>query len=84
MTLRRAGFLGCVSDSYDIYKCVDQIWGRELRGQVLDRGTAGGRIIIRPDSGEPLTVILKVSNSRGVHTHTKGQYSRSVHTHTKG
>ena len=52
--------LSCVSDSYDIYKAVTEIWGGELRDKVMALGTIGARLVIRPDSGDPLTVPVKI------------------------
>lgn len=45
-----------VSDSYDIYNAVDNIWGQTLRQQVVE---SGATLVIRPDSGDPATVVLK-------------------------
>lgn len=42
-----------VSDSYDIWNAVDNIWGVELARQVR---TNGGTLVIRPDSGDPTRV----------------------------
>ena len=48
------GILACVSDSYDIYAaCVK--WGTELKQDVID---SGATVVIRPDSGDPATVVL--------------------------
>lgn len=49
--------VACVSDSYDIYKACASYWGDKLKNQVLNRK---GILIIRPDSGDPETVVLKV------------------------
>lgn len=49
--------LACVSDSYDIYHAVDKIWGERLRQEVIDSGAI---VVIRPDSGNPVEVVLKV------------------------
>lgn len=46
-----------VSDSYDIYNAVETIWGEALKDQVE---SMGGTLVIRPDSGDPVTVILRV------------------------
>lgn len=46
-----------VSDSYDIYHACDVIWGQELKQLVLD---VGGRLVIRPDSGDPMVVVPKI------------------------
>lgn len=47
-----------VSDSYDIYNACDKIWGQELRQAVID---SGATVVIRPDSGEPREVVLRVA-----------------------
>jgi nicotinamide phosphoribosyltransferase len=48
-----------VSDSYDIYKAVDQYWNDELKQQVID---SGATVIVRPDSGDPVTVPVNIIN----------------------
>ena len=45
-----------VSDSYDLYNAVENIWGKELKQDVID---SGATIVIRPDSGDPKTVVLR-------------------------
>lgn len=40
-----------VSDSYDIYNACENIWGKELKQDVLDHGNF---VVIRPDSGDPI------------------------------
>jgi nicotinamide phosphoribosyltransferase len=49
--------LAAVSDSYDIYNACEKIWGEELRQEVID---SGATVVIRPDSGDPATVVSKV------------------------
>ena len=49
--------LACVSDSYDIYNACENIWGGTLKQKVID---SGATLVIRPDSGDPKTVVLKV------------------------
>ena len=51
------GILAVVSDSYDIYKAVIELWGEELRQEVID---SGAMVVIRPDSGDPVTVVGNV------------------------
>ena len=46
-----------VSDSYDIYNAVSNIWGKELKEQVKQ---SGATLVIRPDSGEPKEIVLEV------------------------
>ena len=46
-----------VSDSYDVYNAVENLWGTELKQRVID---SGATIVIRPDSGDPLEVNQKL------------------------
>jgi nicotinamide phosphoribosyltransferase len=48
--------IACVSDSYDLWNAVNNIWGETLREKVIKSGST---IVIRPDSGDPLTVPIK-------------------------
>lgn len=48
------GLVAVVSDSYNIYRAVDTIWGVELRDKVMFRD---GTVVIRPDSGDPKRVV---------------------------
>lgn len=47
----------CVSDSYDIYNATENLWGKELKDKVIN---SGGTLVVRPDSGDPLTVPVEV------------------------
>jgi nicotinamide phosphoribosyltransferase len=51
------GILSCVSDSYNIFHAVENLWGVELKEKVLQRN---GTLVIRPDSGDPVKTLLKV------------------------
>lgn len=44
-----------VSDSYDIYTAASKLWGETLKQEVID---SGATVIIRPDSGDPVEVVL--------------------------
>lgn len=46
-----------VSDSYDIYNATEKIWGDTLKKEVLK---SGATVVIRPDSGDPLTVPVEI------------------------
>jgi nicotinamide phosphoribosyltransferase len=73
--LRRfpTGLVAVVSDSYDIYAACKDLWGTELRDQVLARD---GVLIVRPDSGDPKVVlprVLEILGDRfGVRRNEKG------------
>ncbi|OQX01486.1 MAG: nicotinate phosphoribosyltransferase [Thiothrix lacustris] len=49
--------LAVVSDSYDIYHAVSEIWGKQLRAQVEN---SGATVVIRPDSGVPEDIVPDV------------------------
>lgn len=49
------GIVSAVSDSYDIYNAC-KLWGTELKQDILD---SGATLVVRPDSGDPATVVLK-------------------------
>lgn len=51
---KEKGIFACVSDSYDIYKACEKLWGGELREEVI---ASGAIVVIRPDSGDPVTVV---------------------------
>ncbi len=46
-----------VSDSYDIYNAVSNIWGKKLKEKVKK---SGATLVIRPDSGEPKKMVLEI------------------------
>ena len=62
-----------VSDSWNIYNAVEKIWGEQLKQEVID---SGATIVIRPDSGEPIEVVSKIthilSEKFGTTTNSKG------------
>jgi len=52
-----AGMVAVVSDSYNVYEACEKLWGEMLRDKVLQRE---GVLVVRPDSGSPRDVVLKV------------------------
>jgi nicotinamide phosphoribosyltransferase len=56
------GMVAVVSDSFDIYKACSDIWGTQLKDKVIGRD---GVLVIRPDSGNPTTVVVKVLDILG-------------------
>jgi len=67
------GLVACVSDSYDLMNAVNNIWGGKLREEVISRP---GTLVVRPDSGDPLTTVLMTLNGLwerfGGDTNSKG------------
>ncbi len=49
--------LAVVSDSYDVFNAVENIWGDALKAKVE---AMGGTLVIRPDSGDPVDVPVAV------------------------
>ncbi|VUD41792.1 hypothetical protein TDB9533_00561 [Thalassocella blandensis] len=45
-----------VSDSYDLWNALDNLWGKALKEKVENNG---GTVVIRPDSGDPVTIVVK-------------------------
>jgi len=62
-----------VSDSYDLWNAIDNLWGDELRDAVIN---SGGTLVIRPDSGDPVqivsTTIEKLMTKFGYSVNSKG------------
>jgi nicotinamide phosphoribosyltransferase len=48
-----------VSDSYDYFNNIMNVYGDAFKEDILEAGRNGGRVVIRPDSGDPVEVILK-------------------------
>nr|QHX41457.1 nicotinamide phosphoribosyltransferase-like protein [Halisarca dujardinii] len=60
------GPVACVSDSYNIWNACEKYWGEDLKEMVEDRGKRGvGPLVVRPDSGDPPTVVCKVLDILG-------------------
>lgn len=51
------GVVAVVSDSYNVYEACEKLWGQMLKEKVLQRP---GVLVVRPDSGKPREVVLKV------------------------
>jgi len=55
------GAVSVVSDSYDVYNACEKLFGEELHDLVVQRGSHdNSRLVIRPDSGDPKTVVIEV------------------------
>nr|CDP98329.1 Bm10484 [Brugia malayi] len=65
------GSVSVVSDSYDVFHAVSNIWGDELRQYVVDRANRGC-VVIRPDSGDPSQVLNLLAEKFPVVTNSKG------------
>jgi len=51
-----------VSDSYDLFGAVRNIWGGSLKKKVIENG---GTLVVRPDSGNPIKICVDVVESLG-------------------
>lgn len=57
-----SGTVAVVSDSYNVYEACEHLWGCLLRDRVLQRD---GTLVVRPDSGAPRDVVLRVLDILG-------------------
>ncbi|MFN3507682.1 MAG: nicotinate phosphoribosyltransferase [Allorhizobium sp.] len=51
------GAYSVVSDSFDLHNAVAEIWGKKLQTKVR---AAGGVLVVRPDSGDPIDTPVQV------------------------
>jgi nicotinamide phosphoribosyltransferase len=62
-----------VSDSYNLWEAIEQLWGDALKDQVVN---SGGTLVIRPDSGDPADVVCqaisKLMDKFGYSVNSKG------------
>eukprot|EP00301_Raphidiophrys_heterophryoidea_P019607 c4509_g1_i1.p1 GENE.c4509_g1_i1~~c4509_g1_i1.p1 ORF type:complete len:500 (+),score=122.61 c4509_g1_i1:54-1502(+) len=56
LTTYKSGLVACVSDSFDVFRACAEYWGTELRELIMSRD---GTLVVRPDSGDPPTIVLK-------------------------
>ena len=56
----QSGLVSVVSDSWDIFAACEKLWGGELAYDV--RSAEARTVVIRPDSGDPIEVILQCLN----------------------
>jgi len=70
---KEGSLLAVVSDSYDIYNAIENIWGGSLKKEVIE---SGATVVIRPDSGVPKDVCLAaaklIEDKFGITYNTKG------------
>ena len=63
----------CVSDGFDIFNAVENIWGGVLRQEIID---SGATLVVRPDSGDPVEVctwiVKKLDEKFGSTVNDKG------------
>lgn len=50
--------ISVVSDSYDVYNAVDNLWGGSLRKEVI---ASKSTLVVRPDSGDPVEVVTRIA-----------------------
>lgn len=62
LDLYQGGIVSVVSDSWDILSACEKLWGGELKDRVLGRR---GVVVVRPDSGQPEEMVVKVLETLG-------------------
>jgi nicotinamide phosphoribosyltransferase len=68
------GPVACVSDSFDIFNACGNIWGTQLKDMVTSRN---GKLVIRPDSGDPVDIICGEDRSKAMLPIAKGNEAPS-------
>lgn len=51
------GLVACVSDSYNVYDAVQDLWGNVLKEKIENMD---GMLVVRPDSGDPTKVPVEI------------------------
>jgi len=46
----------CVSDSFDLFHVIEHVWCGELFETIR---ASGGKLVVRPDSGDPATIVVE-------------------------
>ena len=69
----QGGLFSIVSDSYDLFNAVDNIFGDELKDKIM---SIDGTLVVRPDSGDPVetpvAVVKKLWEKFGGTVNSKG------------
>lgn len=72
---KKDNWVSIVSDSYNIWHALKNIWGDQLKQQVINNP---GVLVVRPDSGDPTTVVTKtieiLINQFGSKINSKGYH----------
>lgn len=67
------GVYAVVSDSFNIFEACEKLWGEELHDRVI---TAENTLVVRPDSGDPPSTVVRVlellGSKFGTTTNAKG------------
>jgi nicotinamide phosphoribosyltransferase len=63
----------CVSDSYDVFHVIENVWCGELLDMIK---SSGGKLVARPDSGDPASVVVRclqiMDRKLGMRENSKG------------
>lgn len=54
-----SNIISIVADSYNLFDAIEQHFGGALKEQVLENAKAGSRLVVRPDSGDPVETPIK-------------------------
>lgn len=61
---KKGSIISIVSDSYDIWNAIE-MYGKDLYTDIIDLSVKGGRLVVRPDSGDPVTTPIEVCQRLG-------------------
>lgn len=54
-----SNIISIVADSYNLFDAIEKHFGGALKDQVLENAAAGSRLVVRPDSGDPVETPIK-------------------------
>jgi nicotinamide phosphoribosyltransferase len=70
------GIFSVVSDSYDLFHAIKCKYGEALADKIKNLANTGGKLVVRPDSGNPTTVpvdvVIALLETFGSTTNSKG------------
>lgn len=54
-----SNIISIVADSYNLFEAIEKHFAGSLKDQVLENAVAGSRLVVRPDSGDPVETPIK-------------------------
>jgi nicotinamide phosphoribosyltransferase len=54
---KEGSIFAIVSDSYDLFNAINKLYGGNLKAQIIALGDKNSKLVVRPDSGDPATIV---------------------------
>jgi nicotinamide phosphoribosyltransferase len=76
---KNGGYFACVSDSYDVFRVCGDYWGNQLKSLIVESvGGSQGRLVVRPDSGDPARTIIRILRILGGEENSNNGYKKFI------